>query len=172
MSEEEKKDIKVKETEERSLEPWYPSEVFRAFDDMWEDFRRGFLRPWRFWGRPWRMRRGEALAAREVCTDLIDAGKEFKVCAEVPGIPKENLDIKVTKDGIEISGKAGVQREEEEKGYLVKERGYSEVYRKMSFPEEVIPEKAEANFKDGLLEVKIPKKTPTPKAKKHKVNIK
>jgi len=90
----------------------------------------------------------------------------------MPGIPKDKLDITITEDGIEISGKAETERKEEEKGYVVRERGYSEVYKRMAFPEEVIPDKAEAALKNGLLEIKVPKKTPTPSVKKHKVEIK
>ena len=104
--------------------------------------------------------------------DLIDTGKEFQVHAEVPGIPKDKIDITVTKDSIEISAKTEVERKEEEKGFVVKERGYSEIYRKQSFPEEVLPEKAEATVKNGVLEIKIPKKSPTPEIKKHKLSIK
>jgi len=109
---------------------------------------------------------------REACVDLVDSGKEFEVCAEVPGIPKDKIDVTITKDSIEISGKAEVEKKEKEKGYVVRERAYSQIYRRMSFPEEVVPEKAVATLKHGLLEIKIPKKTPTPEVKKHKVEIK
>ena len=173
MSEKGKKEkVEVKEPKERAIEPWRPSDIFQAYDEMWEDFRRDFLRPWRYWGRPWRRGWPSAIMPREACTDLIDTGKEYQVCAEVPGIPKDKLDVTITKDGIEISGKAEVERREEEKGYLMRERGYSEIYRMMAFPEEVIPEKAEATLKNGLLEIKIPKKTPTAGVKKHKIEIK
>jgi len=97
--------------------------------------------------------------------------QEFQVHAEVPGIPKDKIDITVTKDSIEISAKTEVERKEEEKGFVVKDRGYSEIYRKQS-SEEVVPEKAEATVKNGVLEIKIPKKTPTPEIKKHKLEIK
>lgn len=178
VSEEERKEkVEVKEPEERAIERWYPSDVFRAFDEMWSGFRRDLLRPWRswrFWGRPWWRgpRPSRMMLRREACVDLVDAGKEFQVCAEVPGIPKDKIDVTITEDSIEISGKAEVERREEEKGFVVRERGYSQIHRSMSFPEEVVPDKAEATLKDGLLEIKIPKKTPTPEIKKHKVEIK
>jgi len=164
MSEEKK--VQVEEPEERGIQPWYSSDVFQAFDDMLEDFRRDFLSPWRT-RRMWPL-----MDKREACMDLIDTGKEFQVHAEVPGIPKDKIDITVTKDSIEISAKTEVERKEEEKGFVVKERGYSEIYRKQSFPEEVLPEKAEATVKNGVLEIKVPKKSPTPEIKKHKLSIK
>ena len=54
------------------------------------------------------------------------------MCAEVPGIPKDELDITITKDSIEISGKAEVERRAEDKGSVVRERGYSEIYRQIA----------------------------------------
>jgi HSP20 family protein len=179
VSEKEKKEkIEVKEPQGRAIEPWRPSDVSQAFDEMWDDFRRDFFRPWepwrpwRAWGRPWRRRRLSDIIPREACTDLVDTGNAYQVCAEVPGIPKEQLDVTITKDSIEISGKAEVKRKEEDKGYIVRERGYTEIHRQIAFPEEVRPEQAEATLKQGLLEITVPKKTPTPKAKKHKVEIK
>ena len=53
---------------------------------------------------------------------------------------------------------------------IAKERVYSHIYKQLSFLEEVIPEKAESTFRNGLLEVSIPKKTVAPAPKKHKVS--
>jgi len=173
MSEEEKKEkVREEESGETSIERWHPTDIFRAFDEMWEDFRRDFLRPRRPSKSRIRARRPFEMIHREACVDLVDSGKEFEVCAEVPGIPKDKIDVTITKDSIEISGKAEVEKKEKEKGYVVRERAYSQIYRRMSFPEEVVPEKAVATLKHGLLEIKIPKKTPTPEVKKHKVEIK
>ena len=167
MAKKEKEEkVEVKQPEETAIAPRYPSDIFQAFDEMWEDFRRDFWRPWR------RGARSSALMSRAACTDLIDTGKEYQVCAEIPGIPKDKIDVTITKDGLEVSGKAERERREEERGYMIRERGYSEIYRRLAFPEEVIPEKAEATLTRGLLEIKVPKKTPTPKLKKHKVEIK
>ncbi len=176
MSKKEKKEkVEVKQPKETAIASRYPRDIFQTFDEMWSDFRRDFLRPWRpwnFWETPLITREiPEILTRREACTDLVDAGKEFKVCAEVPGIPKDKLEITITSDDIEISGKAETKRKEEEKGYVVRQRGYSEVYKRIAFPEEVVPDKAVANLKDGLLEVKVPKKAPTPEAKKIKIEI-
>jgi HSP20 family protein len=173
MSEEEEKKVPVEEAESRDIESRYPRDIFRTFDDMWNEFRRDFLIPRRsrvLRSRPWWRR--ELFDKREACTDLIDTSEGYKVCAEVPGIPKDKIDITISKNGIEISAKVETERKEEEKGYVVRERGYSEVYKKMSFPEEVIPDKAEATIKNGLLEVSIQKKTPTPEPEKYKVKIK
>jgi HSP20 family protein len=91
------------------------------------------------------------------------------VCAEILGIPRDKIDVTVTKDAIEISAETGAEKE---KNFIVRQRSYSSIYKNLAFPEEVIPEKAECTLKDGLLEVSIPKKTPTPEVKKHKVAVK
>jgi HSP20 family protein len=167
----EKEEGSEKETQRKNIEPWYPRDMFRTFDDMWSEFRRDFLmpRPRRSGVRPW-WRRGQ-MEKREACTDLIETNDEYHVCAEVPGIPKDNINITVTENDIEISAKAETEKKKEETGYILNERGYSEIYRKMIFPEEVIPERAEATVKNGLLEIKIPKKLIASEIQRHKVEI-
>jgi HSP20 family protein len=175
MSEEEKKED-VKPSKKRAIERLYPSELVKAFDEFLEDRGKDFMRPWRplrLRGGPWRRVWPMMTRRLEAYADLIDTGKEYQICAEVPGIPKDKLEVTITKDGIEISGKTETETErEEEKEFLVRERSYREIYKSLSFPQEVLPEKAEATLKDGVLEVKIPKKAPSPKPKGHKVEIK
>jgi HSP20 family protein len=90
----------------------------------------------------------------------------------LPGVAKDKIDVALTGDGIEISAETDVETEDTAKNFVVRERVYSHVYKQLSFPQEVIPEKAESTFKDGLLEVCIPKKTIAPAPKKHKVVVK
>ena len=160
-----------------------PSNFMATFDNLLDDFRRNFMEsiwtPWE-WARerpwmPWSWTAIEPYTEfpiREAYSDLVDEGNKFLVHTEVPGIPKDKLDVTVTKNGIEISGEASAKSEEKDKNYVVRERSYSRVYKNLAFPEEVIPEKAECIVKDGVLEVSIPKKTPTPEAKKHKIEVK
>jgi HSP20 family protein len=152
--------------------PWR-SDFMREMDKMFEDFRRGFdymLAPMRTgWMRPW-FPWLETPDVKQPSTDLVDAGKEYRVCAEIPGIPKDKLNITVTAREIEIEGEAKTEIQEEEGGFVSRERGYSKIQRSLAFPEEVIPDEAKATLQDGLLEVRIPKKMPT-EVKKHKVEI-
>jgi HSP20 family protein len=147
--------------------------VLATFDDLLDDFNRRFREsiwaPWEW--EPIEPRMAE-LPAREAFADLMDAGDKFVVHAEVPGIPKDKINVTVTKDDVEISAEAGMEKEEKKKGYVFRERGYSSFYKRIVFPEEVVPEKAESTVKDGVLEVDVPKKTPTPEPKKHKVAVK
>jgi len=94
------------------------------------------------------------------------------VHAELPGVAKDKIDVALTKDSIEISAETEVEKESKEKNFVVRDRAYSHIYKQLSFPQEVIPEQAESTFKDGLLEVCVPKKTLAPAPKKHKVTVK
>jgi HSP20 family protein len=156
------------------ITPWHPTDYLQYMDRMFGDALRGFgsmLAPiGPSWMRPWSSL-FELPEVREPSTDLVDAGNEYRVHAEIPGIPKENLNITVAARGIEIEGEAKTDIEQDKLGFVRRERSYSMVHRSLAFPEEVIPDKAEATLKDGLLEIKIPKKTPT-EIKKHKLEIK
>jgi len=144
-------------------------------DRMFEDYARNFNRNWPsvFQGpllgpRWWRS--FEFPETRRPFADLIDAGKEYRLHVEVPGIPKEKLDISVTSRGAKIEGEAETNVDQEKEGYVQKERTWSKVRREVSFPEEVIPDQADAVVKDGVLELKVPKKNPT-EVKSHKVQV-
>jgi HSP20 family protein len=144
--------------------------VLTTFDDLIDNFRRNFIESIAF---PYEWVSLEPVVpVREATVDLVDEGKRFVVHAELPGVAKDKIDVALTQDGIEISAETDVQTEDKGKNFVVRERVYSHVYKQLSFPEEVIPEKAESTFRDGLLEVVIPKKTVALAPKKHKVAVK
>ena len=144
--------------------------ILTTFDDLVDDFRRNFIESVAF-PFDW-ISLEPVVPVREATVDLVDEGKRFVVHAELPGVAKDKIDVSLTSDGIEISAETDVEKEDKGKNFVVRERLYSHVYKQLSFPEEVIPEKAESTFKNGLLEVCIPKKTIAPAPKKHKVEVK
>jgi HSP20 family protein len=151
--------------------------VLTTFEDLMDNFRRNFIESIAFPSErvafPWDMISIEsALPVREATVDLVDEGNRFVVQAELPGVAKDRINVAVTKDDIEIAAVTDIQNVDTGKNFVVRERVYSHVYKQLSFPEEVVPEKAESTFRDGLLEVCIPKKTIAPTPKKHKVAIK
>ena len=89
--------------------------------------------------------------------------------AEVPGFQNDEIEINVWDSSVEISGCREMTQDEESKGYVRKERSSESFYRRMDLPEEVKVENAEANLKNGILELVLPKKEPK---KKKKVSIK
>ena len=163
MSEEEKK---------KEIESWSPSELARSFEELWRDFYREF-RPWGLTPRqiPKRLLKPEEGWDFTPLVDVVDEGDKFMVRADIPGFDKENVDIQVTEDFIELSGKVSTEKKEEKEKYKRYERSYSSFSRTIQLPEDIKPDQASASLKNGVLEVKLPKVEPTEPEKKHKVNV-
>jgi HSP20 family protein len=139
------------------------NDMDRIFDDFRTDWESLFAVP--------RARQGALV--RQPLMDLSDMGKEYVIKAEVPGVEKDNLSIEVTDAGIEISGETSSEKEQsdEERGYVRRERSYARFDRTLPFPERVLPDKADAELKDGVLTVKVPKAAP-PEKKAKKIQVK
>jgi len=162
------------EREERALarprDLWWSRDFLNEMDRWFEDFRSG-LEDFLWTPRIWRPT--EYLAEiRRPATDVLDTGKEIVVTAELPGIDKEDIDISVEEDCVEIKAERKLEKEEKEEGYHYRERGYKSFYRKMGLPASVIPDKAEAQLNNGVLEIKLPKAEPTEETKRHKIKVK
>ena len=175
MPVEKKKKLKSRKNRElavRESEGSFPSNV----DRMFEEYARNLNRSWPsvfqggFFGPRW-WRSFELPETRRAFADLIDAGKEYRLRVEVPGIPKDNLNISVTSRGAKIEGENETTIDQDKEGYVQKERTWSKVRREVTFPEEVIADQADAIVKDGVLELTVPKKAPT-EVKSHKVQVK
>src|SRR5437879_7532545 len=113
----ERKSKEIQAKQEQSLARATVS-PFAWLDDMdrWFDtFRRSFEE--RFWGGPLARWTDSDLRVREPLVDLIDKGSEFVVRAELPGVAKEDVDLTVTADGIEIRAEPNHTREEKEQTY-------------------------------------------------------
>jgi len=89
--------------------------------------------------------------------DIYDEGNWLVVRAEVPGIPKESISVDFYGNTICISGEKKGEEKVERKGYFRSECSYGSFRRTLTLPEGVDYGKAKASFKDGVLEVKIPK---------------
>ena len=162
-----KVNVKTKKGKSLPVEKTQTPAVWNPFD-IFENMERFFMEdPWTpLWWRPRRPLSpwsGNWLEADTKITplDLVDNGNEYKVIAEVPGVLKKDLEVNITTNGISICGETTTETKQKDEGYVRRERSYSTLCRNMSFPEEVNPDKAEATLKDGILEVKVSKKTPT-----------
>lgn len=76
---------------------------------------------------------------------------------EIPGADKNNIDLNVTENKIEVKVEKKAEREVKKKGFYSYEAKAHQFYRALPLPTEVIPDKAEATYKDGILKVEIPK---------------
>jgi len=103
--------------------------------------------------------------------DLEDNEKNFVLKAEMPGFKKDDIEINVQEDGIEISGMSGWKYDKEEESYICKERACNSFYRYVDLPEEIKVDDVKADLSDGVLEVTLQKKVPKPKKQKRKVQL-
>jgi HSP20 family protein len=90
----------------------------------------------------------------------------------MPGIPKNDINIEVTPNSVEISAEHQESEEEEKKNWLRRERSSMSYYRSFELPEEIKSDNVDAELKDGILTVTLPKVKPKPERKSKKINIK
>jgi HSP20 family protein len=125
---------------------------FDPFNDLVDDLFKGFLvRPVSYEGR------GDVLPRVKV--DVAESNGSYVVNADLPGVRKE--DIQVSIDGAEVTLTAEVKREKDttkDERVLHSERVHGKVSRSFTLPQEIDEAKAEARFRDGVLELKLPKK--------------
>jgi HSP20 family molecular chaperone IbpA len=135
----EKAKVAVKPTKKLPAKRIPAVHVLTTFEDLMDNFRENFIKRIAF---PFDYISLEPVVpVREATVDLVDEGKRFVVHAELPGIAKDKIDVSLTQDGIEISAEIDVETEDQTKNFVVRERIYSHVYKKLSkqllFPEEV-----------------------------------
>lgn len=89
--------------------------------------------------------------------DLIDRDKEIVVRAELPGIDKKDIDITISNNRLTIKAKTCHEEKEENGDYLRHETTKSEFYRALTLPANVEDDNIKTKFRNGLLELIIPK---------------
>lgn len=103
--------------------------------------------------------------------DMYDKDDEIVVKAEIPGVEKEDVNISLTNNTLTIKGESKKEKETKEEDYYYCERSHGKFARMLTLPEEVQSDKVTAEFKNGLLEIHLPK-SPGAKPKEIKVKVK
>lgn len=104
--------------------------------------------------------------------DVIDEGKQYRVKMDVPGIKKNEIKLNVTNNSVEVSAEHKESSEDKKKNYLRKERSQISYYRSLPLSEKVQPDKVIAKLTDGVLDITLPKSTPTETQTKKSVTVK
>jgi HSP20 family protein len=86
-----------------------------------------------------------------------EASDAYYIEVELPGVKKEDINIDINDNTLTISGERKVKEEHKEDTFYKVESYYGRFERSFALPEDVDVEKIEAEFKDGILEIKIPK---------------
>ncbi|MCX7988727.1 MAG: Hsp20/alpha crystallin family protein [Thermodesulfovibrio sp.] len=158
MTRKESKDIA--RVEPRALSPF--EEIEKLFEEAWK-------RPFSLFSSLMpRLKSETEVVAPAV--DIYEEGDDLVLKAELPGLNKEDIEVKVTDDFITISGEKKKEEKVEEKNYYRYERSYGSFSRTFRLPIDVQTDKAKAKFENGVLEVRIPK-TEEAKSKERKLQI-
>lgn len=108
---------------------------------------------------------------RAPAVDIVDKDKVYEITAELPGIDANNIDVKFADGTLTIKGEKTEEKEEKKKDYYLSERRYGSFQRSFRVPNGVDADKIEANFKNGVLKLTLPKTAEAQKAEK-KITIK
>jgi len=103
--------------------------------------------------------------------DVIDEGKQFRVKMDIPGVKKNEINLNVSNNSLEVSAEHKEESEEKKKNYLKKERNQVSFYRTLPLSENVVSAKVKAKLSDGVLDITLPKSKPTSVSKKKSIQI-
>ena len=100
--------------------------------------------------------------------DVIERDDEIVVKAEMPGVDKKDIDISVTQNSVTIKGVTSHEEKEEKGDYHRCEIARGSYVRTMSLPADVDETKSKATYKDGVLQLTLPK---LKKSKRHSIKV-
>ena len=127
---------------------------FDPFGESFEDAFRRMLRPVRW--------EGAEGAPVDIKVDVEENDKAYVVKAEVPGVKKEDIDVRIDGNVVTISAESKREKEVKEKGKVIRsERYYGSMLRSFSLGNDVNDAEATAKYTDGILELTLPKKETT-----------
>jgi len=89
--------------------------------------------------------------------DISESESEYKVTAELPGMDEKDIQIRLEKDSLILSGEKKTESEEKEKTFHRIERSYGSFERVIPFDSQLDEDKVSAVFKNGVLTISLPK---------------
>ncbi len=90
--------------------------------------------------------------------DMIDEGDSIRIKADMPGVDKQDIKVKVEKNNLIIKAEKESEKEKKEENYYYRERSSRHYYRSIPLPAEVDAKSAKATLKNGTLEIVLKKK--------------
>jgi len=89
--------------------------------------------------------------------DIVENDKSYKVILEIPGVAEEDISVESNDNSLKITGEKKQESEEEGEDYHSCERSYGKFQRIISLPEDVDHNKIEAEYKNGLVKITLPR---------------
>ena len=115
--------------------------------------------------------RGNGNTLMSPVINVAETDEALEITAELPGVDQEDVDVTVLDNRLTIQAVKKIEDEDKSKDYHIVERSYGKFSRSMALPFDVDPDKIDAQFKNGILTVSLPK-PPEVVAKTHKVEVK
>ena len=143
----------------------FPIDIFqKEMNRLFDDFFKGFgMKPF--------TEEMESLGGFSPQVDMTEDDKSVRVTAELPGMDEKDIEINLSRDTLTIKGEKKTESEKKDQEAYYMERSFGSFTRVLSMPADVDPEKAEAVFKKGVLNISLPKVIAEKKAQK-KIRIK
>lgn len=89
--------------------------------------------------------------------NIVENNKEYQIELAAPGLDKKDFNIEMKNGMLTISAEREEETKSEDKNYLSREFSYSSLYRSFVLPDNVIDEKIDAKYENGVLKLKLPK---------------
>ncbi len=163
----------MKERTSQNLAPWkFKSELTQMEEEMERMFEHTLAWPWRpiTLGSSWpHLGLGESRRHRQPAIEMYEEKNDVVVKAELPGIRKEDLEVTITDHTLTLKGEKMGQEDLMDKRHVYSERHFGFFERSIEIPQEIKIDKARSTFKDGVLEVHLPK---TEETKRKEIEIK
>jgi HSP20 family protein len=141
-----------------SLVKWNP---FRELEDMQSRLNRLFSDA----SLPRSVEAGMSFSGWSPAVDVQETDNEYLIKADLPDVKKEDVKVELLDGTLTIEGERHQEREEKGKKFHKTEREYGKFLRRFGLPSEVDASKVQAEFKNGVLNVHLPKSdTNKPKA--------
>lgn len=150
---EEKKDVGKNMQSSRPMALRSPPATFAEMERVFDDFfGRGWMQPFHRWPdmEAW-------LGKRLPKIDVVDRDQEILVRAELPGVDKNDLDVSLDEQTVTLRATTRQEKKEEDGHYHLHEISQGTFLRTVPLPCAVNGDQAKASFKDGVLELAIPK---------------
>lgn len=150
----------------KNLVPWKKNDqqpLVRREDDPFYAFRREMDQVFdNFFGRgfgltPFGSNFMEGFGEFNPRLDVTETDQEVKITAELPGLEEKDIDVSLSHDTLTISGEKKNEKEDKSENYYRLERSYGSFQRAIALPAEVDGDKVKATFKNGVLQITLPK---------------
>lgn len=90
-------------------------------------------------------------------SDLSETDEGYELEVDLPGLGRDDVAVDYANGTLTISGERSDEREDKRKGYYLSERSYGSFRRSFRVPEDVQPDQIDAQFRDGVLTVRLPR---------------